>query len=189
MNRESRADSRGDMRETDLRHENGHWRNNSGTSAGDYLEQQAASSVRRHDYDAHSMASDLSPRASVTNAIPPPTVTVKSEFPTITRSKDQQSLTCLVTLEVVEKKWQNYQDTPGAPPIPSLPPSYDPQYAPPSPTGRSQYSFEQDAVSTKQKERDLEREREREREQEALAAITEELRLRVENWHGLDFNR
>lgn len=126
-------------------------------------------------------------RNSICNPIPPPKITVKSEFPTLSRSKVQQSLTCLITLEVGDKGWQNYSDD--VPPVPSLPQGYEQQYQPPSPSGRinSQYSFDRPETS-RQKERELEVERERD-QAEALAAITEELRQRVENWHGLDFNR
>jgi hypothetical protein len=193
LNRESRTGSRSEMGDSTMRHENGHWRNNSNMSGGDYVDQPPPPTapppvIRRHEYDYHSMENESSPRNSVSNPIPPPSLTVKSEFPTLSRSKVQQSLTCLVTLEVTEKKWQNYADD--LPAIPSVPTPilYDQQYqSPPSPTGRSQYSFDRpDALSGRSRERELEHERE---QQELLAGITEELRNRVENWHGLDFNR
>lgn len=189
MNRDGRAESRNETRDSSQRqHDSGHWRNNSGTSVSaseGYADPNNAAPVRRHDYDIQSMESELSPRNSMANPIHPPTVTVKSEFPTLTRSKVQQSLTCLVTIEVPQRKWQPMYNE-EVPPIPSLPAAYDQQYQPPSPTGRSQYSFERESSSARQQR---EREAERERELEALASITEDLRLRVENWHGLDFAR
>jgi hypothetical protein len=196
VTQELRGESRSEMRGSSLRHgaaravphESGHWRNDSNISGGDYSEPTQpipAATVRRNDYDAQSMESELNARRPpVVNPIPPPTVTVKSEFPTISRSKDQQSLTCLVTLDVSEKGWRSYDDD--ITPVPLLAQPYDQQYPPSSPTGRSQYSFDKsDGSSARQREREAERER----EQEILVGITEELRQRVENWHGLDFNR
>ncbi|KAA8907329.1 Pleckstrin homology domain-containing protein [Sphaerosporella brunnea] len=192
LNREGRTGSRSEMVEPAMRHENGHWRNNSNVSGGDYVDPPPPPSapppvIRRHEYDY--MDNELSSRNSVSNPIPPPALTVKSEFPTLSRSKVQQSLTCLVTLEVVGGKWQNYADDLPAVPSAPTPNLYDQQYpSPSSPTGRSsQYSFERaEAPSARSRERELEHERE---QQELLASITEELRNRVENWHGLDFNR
>lgn len=184
LTRDNRTGSRSEMGDSALRHENGHWRNNSNVSGGDYVEQPpsiAPPAIRRQDYDFHSMENEPSPRNSVSNPIPPPTLTVKSEFPTLNRSKTQQSLTCLVTLEVTQNKWQNYADD-----VPAVPSAYDSQYAPPSPTGRNQFSFDRPETSTRAREREAQLERE---EQDHLATITEELRQRVENWHGLDFNR
>lgn len=48
----------------------------------------------------------------------------------------------------------------------------------------AQYYDRQEAIDAQAREREAQREREA-----ALATITDELRLRVENWHGLDFNR
>jgi hypothetical protein len=187
---ESRTGSRSEMGESATRHESGHWRNNSNVSGGDYVDQPPPPNApppvaRRHEYDYHSMENEPNTRNSVSNPIPPPTLTVKSEFPTLSRSKVQQSLTCLITLDVTGGKWQNYaEDLPAVPSAPT-PTPYDQQYPPPSPSGRSsQYSFERS--DARSRERELEAERE---QQDLLASITEELRNRVENWHGLDFNR
>lgn len=183
LTRESRAESRNDIRESNPRTENGHWRNHSITTASDYVEAQTLHPGRRQEYDAQSMEGDLARPSSVSHPIPPPVVTVKSEFPTINRSKVQQSLTCLVAVEVPERKSNNFADD--VPAVPSTPQQYDRQYQSSSPTANSQHSLEgQDTQSTK-RERDLDRER----QQELLTHITEDLRLRVENWHGLDFNR
>jgi hypothetical protein len=145
-------------------------------SGMDYQESAQQVPVRRHDYDVQAMEASLSsPRPAVVNPIPAPTVTVKSEFPTLNRSRQQQSLTCLVTIEV---PLANHRDTPMdmglVPPFPSgaasdhsgmrsptgirspVPPSYTPQL---------------------------------QETPEELERITEELHHRVENWHGLDFSR
>ena len=184
LTREILSGSRSETGDPALRYENGHWRNSSGVSGGDYAEHPpsvALAPTRRQDYDFHSMENEPSPRNSVSNPIPPPTLTVKSEFPSLIRSKTQQTLTCLVTLEVGEKKWQNYADD-----VAAVPSAYDQQYAPPSPTGRGQFPFDLPEGSSRAGEREAQQER---AEQEHLAAITEDLRQRVENWHGLDFNR
>ena len=85
-----------------------HIRSDSGAtgvaSSGDYADTHNG---RRHDYDVQSMETSLSsPRGLLKSPIPAPTVTVRSEFPTLSRSRQQQSLTCLVTVEVVEGKWR-----------------------------------------------------------------------------------
>jgi hypothetical protein len=137
-----------------------------------YPETSTSGPPRRHDYDVQAMESSLtSPRASVTrNPIPPPSVSVRSEFPTLNRSRQQQTLTCLVTIEVPDNKWRpDPDDLRSAPPIPPV--RTEEVYArPPSPAQSAPrfYPYEQPEV---------------------LEEITESLRNRVENWHGLDFNR
>lgn len=179
-------DSRSDLR-SETRDPPGHWRSLSGTSAGDFPEAAPGQgTTRKHDYDIHSIESDLGrhtpPTNPSSNPIPPPIVVVKSEFPTITRSKGQQSLTCLVTVEVAERKWQAPTDElpppPMAPPppppvqsVPLLPPTYD---LPPSPSSKVLYS------SYEKQERE---------NRERLDQIMEDLSVRVDNWHGLDFNK
>ncbi|KAF2235771.1 von Willebrand and RING finger domain-containing protein [Viridothelium virens] len=155
-----------------------HARNDSGatgmaSSAGEreYTEAQHALS-RRHDYDVSSMETNLSsPRShAARNPIPPPNVTVRTEFPTLTRSRQQQSVTCLVTVEVMEGKWRpSPDDIRAAPPMPA--PRPDEFQSPQSPqAGRQRLQSIYES-------------------QEALDDITEELHSRVENWHGLDFSR
>lgn len=158
-----------------------HARNESGgtgaASSGEYTESQPNhnpnnNSGRRHDYDVHSMETALSsPRASITkNPIPAPTVTVRSEYPTLSRSRQQQSLTCLVTIEVPEGKWSpDPADLRGAPPLPPM--QQENAFSrskSPEPVRPNDWSFESP---------------------EALEEITEDLRVRVDNWHGLDFQR
>ena len=118
------------------------------------------------------METDLpSPRTSITrNPIPPPAVTVRSEFPTLGRSRQQQSLTCLITIEVPEGKW-----SPDPEDLRSVPPRSSMQQdggdaRPRSPTGsrHGDWPFESPEI---------------------LEEVTEDLRVRVDNWHGLDFQR
>ncbi|KAJ5171796.1 hypothetical protein N7492_004389 [Penicillium capsulatum] len=144
-----------------------HSRNGSAAgSSGDYQDGQHTSSGRRHDYDVQAMESDLSPRIGVTkNPIPAPIVTVRSEFPTMNRSRQQQSLTCLITVEVPEGNWRadaedlrhtpSGQQQPDEPFTPRFGDSQELQYEP----------------------------------TENLDEIAEDLRNRVDNWHGLEFAR
>ena len=129
---------------------------------------------RRHDYDVQSMETAISsPRASMTkNPIPAPTVTVRSEYPTLTRSRQQQSLTCLVTIEVPEGKWRpDPADIRGAPVMPPLQQDSNTfSNRPKSPVQAPQNDWQFESNET-------------------LEEITEDLRVRVDNWHGLDFQR
>jgi hypothetical protein len=148
-----------------------HSRNGSAAgSSGDYDAQQQ-SNGRRHDYDVQAMESDLSPRAApMKNPIPAPTVTIRSEFPTLNRSRQQQSLTCLVTVEVPEGVWHPDSDdlrqtSSGA---------SQPQDEPYGGVVRFPTA---DARSIQYEP------------QENLDEIAEDLRTRVDNWHGLEFSR
>ena len=129
---------------------------------------------RRHDYDVQSMETALSsPRASITkNPIPAPSVTVRSEYPTLTRSRQQQSLTCLVTIEVPEGKWRpDPADLRGAPILPSVQQDSNTfSNRPVSPMKSQQPEWQTEPP-------------------EVLEEVTEDLRVRVDNWHGLDFQR
>lgn len=154
---------------------NGHARNDSevtgGSSAG-YSETATSGPPRRHDYDVQSMEAGLiSPRSSVSrNPIPTPSVSVRSEFPTLNRSRQQQTLTCLVTVEVPDNKWRpDPDDLRSAPPVPGPRPE-DTYARPPSPAQSAPRFYPYESP-------------------EVLDEITENLRMRVENWHGLDFNR
>lgn len=153
-----------------------HARNDSGAtglaSSGEYGESHHTNGGRRHDYDVQSMEADLSsPRTSITkNPIPAPTVTVRSEFPTLSRSRQQQSLTCLITVEVSDGKWTpDPDDLRSVPPISSYP--RDDGHG----RSRSPPPSRQPVWSTESAE--------------LLEEITEDLRVRVDNWHGLDFQR
>jgi len=148
-------------------------------SSGEYKSEYNEShnnTGRRHDYDVQSMETALSsPRASITkNPIPPPTVTVRSEYPTLTRSRQQQSLTCLVTIEVPEGKWRpDPADLRGAPILPPMQQdsnTFNNSRRPQSPAKSQQADWQSESP-------------------EVLEEITEDLRVRVDNWHGLDFQR
>ncbi|KAK2679774.1 von Willebrand factor, type A [Fusarium oxysporum f. sp. vasinfectum] len=115
-------------------------------SSGGYPETTQSGPARRHDYDVQAMeTTPASPRPMTRNPIPAPIVTVRSEFPTLNRSRQQQTLTCLVTVE----------EAYGRPPSPAR---SAPRF----------YPYE----ST-----------------EVLEEMTDSLRNRVDNWHGLDFSR
>jgi hypothetical protein len=148
-----------------------HTRNDSGTNASSSeFEQQ--SHPRKHDYDLHAMETSV-PNAQIhepRNSIPAPSVTVRSEFPTLTRSRQQQSLACLVTIEVPEGRWPLEQphNTPPVPPLPT-------DGFPPNNHNRPRHEPSQSFVPYESPE--------------VLEEITEELRVRVDNWHGLEFQR
>lgn len=141
-------------------------------SSTGYPETNVSGPARRHDYDVQAMETNLiSPRASVTrNPIPPPFVSVRSEFPTLTRSRQQQTLTCLVTIEVPDNKWRPDPD--------------DLRTAPPVPAIRTEEVFDRTASPERNAPRFYPYE-----PPEVLEEITENLRLRVDNWHNLDFSK
>ena len=153
-----------------------HARNGSGNtgaaSSADYNEPTPTNGGRKHDYDVQSMETDLSsPRASMArNPIPAPTVTIRSEYPTLNRSRQQQSLTCLVTIEVPEGNWRpDPEDLRGAPQLPSTQQEnglVDPKS--PATSRHPEWQLETP---------------------ELLESVTQDLRVRVENWHGLEFTR
>ena len=104
------------------------------------------------------------------NPIPPPAVTVRSEYPTLNRSRQSQTLTCLITIEVPEGKWSpDPEDLRSAPQLSAMQAEKE-VVQPQSPeSGRSeQWSAESPEV---------------------LEEVTKDLRVRVDNWHGLDFSR
>ena len=180
-NREAREPNRRDSRDTSSQRDRverltnnsrqQHTRNDSvatatGSSANEN-DSQLQNSGRRHDYDVQAMESDLSPRQAATkNPIPSPIVTVRSEFPSLNRSRQQQSLTCLVTIEVPDGNWQPDLD--------------DLRHAPPPPQEEFQQSSVKSPVTRPMRPPPYE---------EGLEDMSEELRLRVDNWHGLDFQR
>ncbi|KAK2778313.1 hypothetical protein FQN53_001838 [Emmonsiellopsis sp. PD_33] len=158
----------GSMRQQHSRSDSG---NTGVASTADYGDSQHNSTGRRHDYDVQAMESDLSPRPGMTkNPIPPPIVTVRSEFPTLNRSRQQQSLTCLVTVEVPDGNWHPDADDLRHTAHISQPRTEELQSPTrPGPGSRPlPVHFEA---------------------QEALEEITEDLRMRVDNWHGLEFQR
>lgn len=147
-----------------------HVRNDSGATGAD-SSAEYADTQRRHDYDVQAMEASLSsPRVVRKNPIPPPIVTVRSEFPTLNRSRQQQSLTCLVTIEVPVGRWTPLpDDTQSIPPLPSI--KHEERYGrskSPAPSRHLEQSPESSRV---------------------LDELTEDLHSRVDNWHGLDFSR
>jgi hypothetical protein len=152
-----------------------HTRNDSATtgiaSSGDYNDGQHHSTGRKHDYDVQAMESDLPRAGAIKNPIPAPIVTVRSEFPTMNRSRQQQPLTCLVTVEVPDGQWRpDMEDLRFAPPNAPLPSEdvYSPVQSPRTSVPARPTPYEP---------------------QENLDEISEELRFRVDNWHGLEFQR
>lgn len=140
-----------------------------------YPETSASGPHRRYDYDVQSMENGVtSPRSSaLRNPIPTPLVSVRSEFPTITRSKQQQTLTCLITVEVPDQKWMADPEdlrTGNASLGTATVRSDDHYQRPPSPARSAPRFLPYESA-------------------EVLDEITENLRVRVENWHGLDFGR
>lgn len=114
-----------------------------------------------------------SPRGITRNPIPAPIVTVRSEFPTLNRSRQQQTLTCLVTVEVPDNKWRPDPEDLGAP-APQPPPvvnrAEETYGRPPSPARSAPRFYPYEST-------------------EVLEEMTDSLRNRVDNWHGLDFSR
>jgi hypothetical protein len=143
-------------------------------SSGGYPETQNGPPQRRHDYDVQAMeTTPASPRAITRNPIPTPTVTVRSEFPTINRSRQQQTLTCLITVEVPDTKWRpDPEDLGSAPPAPTPTTAKieDAFARPPSPARSAPRFYPYESA-------------------EVLEEMTESLRNRVDNWHGLDLGK
>ncbi|OAA78008.1 von Willebrand factor, type A [Akanthomyces lecanii RCEF 1005] len=149
------------------------------TSSGGYPETTQSGPQWRHDYDVQAMeTSPGSPQRAITrNPIPSPMVTVRSEFPTISRSRQQQTLTCLITIEVPDNNWKPDPEDLGSNSVarqPSLGRIDDiatyaasPQQPAPAPAPKF-YPYESPA---------------------ALEEARQSLNRRVESWHGLDFER
>jgi hypothetical protein len=139
---------------------------------------QSGPPPRRHDYDLQAMETTPgSPRPMTRNPIPAPSVTVRSEFPTLNRSRQQQTLTCLVTIEVPDNKWRpDPEDLGAAAPHVSTTGSIvnaridEVAARPPSPARSAPKFYPYESA-------------------EVLEEMTESLRNRVDNWHGLDFSR
>ncbi|GKT88492.1 von Willebrand factor type A domain-containing protein [Colletotrichum tofieldiae] len=88
-------------------------------------------------------------------------------------SRQQQTLTCLITVEVPDNKWRpDPEDLGSAPPgPPAVNARIDDAFArPPSPARSAPRFFPYES-------------------REVLEEMTEHLRNRVDNWHGLDFSR
>jgi hypothetical protein len=142
-------------------------------------ETHGPTTTRKHDYDVHSMETNISARNSISkNPIPSPNVTIRSEFPTVTRSRLQQTLTCLITVEVPEGKWR-----PDPSDLRGVSPTHNRQVSVPS---AEETLVNTAAPNTPQLDHEPFVPYD---SPEVLEDITEDLRLRVDNWHGLDFQR
>lgn len=176
-NRDSRPLDNYDGRDRSIRQSMhpkiGHLRHNSDNTHSPsvaYSETVVSASQGRYDYDRQiSELGVTSPAlSSVRNPIPSPNVVVRPEFPSLNRSREQQSLTCIVTIEVPDVNWKpNLEDLRR---IPSPTPPEESYTRPPSPAHSAPRQFSYHSP-------------------EELLEITEILRNRVENWHGLDFSR
>lgn len=162
-------------------HPHGHGRNTSGdtgmmstvVSTTDYAETQH---TRRQDYDAQSMRTSSSAgRRATRNPIPAPTVTVRSEFPTLSKSRQQQSLTCLVTVEVVDGKWQANAEEMRA--------AYSHQ------SGPEENLSKPKSFRSQESHRPIDSVHEAYTYKENLESVKHDLFKRVDNWHGLDVTR
>lgn len=148
-----------------------HSRTNSGNeSSGDHHSQENFAASRQHAYDVHAMESTLPDEMikPYRPAIQPPLVLVRSEFPTITRSSHQQSLTCLVTVEVPDTR--------------SSQQGFDNHMSSAAPAAQSinatSFSFHtaQDQFAPLQTSLELIR-------------ATADLKSKIDNWHGLEFSK
>ena len=147
------------------------------TSSNGYPETMQSGPPRRHDYDLQAMETTPgSPRSVSRNPIPAPIVTVRSEFPTVNRSRQQQTLTCLVTIEVPDNNWRpNPQDFGLSPPPPAMNNRMDAATARSTSPAQSASTGGAAALVYESPE--------------VLENVTENLHSRVDNWHSLDFNR
>jgi hypothetical protein len=161
----------------------GHGRNTSGdtgvmstvVSTTDYAETHH---TRRQDFDAQSMRTSSSTGrrgGAARNPIPAPTVTVRSEFPTLSKSRQQQSLTCLVTVEVVDGKWQANPE--------------DMRAASSHQSGPEDMHSKAKSFRSQESHRPIDSIHETYTYKENLESVKHDLFKRVDNWHGLDVTR
>ena len=182
QNRDSKDSQRERIERYGMSPRQDHNRNLSGGTGGasmgasmDYPDMQGQNGGRRHDYDVQSMETTLSPRASLSkNPIPPPAVTVRSEYPTLNRSRQSQTLTCLITIEVLEGTWSpRPEDIRSAPVMPLSVSEKEVVVNPRSPISGRHGDHSGWSSETP----------------EELEQVTQDLQNRVDNWHGLDFTR
>ncbi|SMQ48566.1 unnamed protein product [Zymoseptoria tritici ST99CH_3D7] len=137
----------------------------------DHSEALADSEFRPQDPDLQSIMTSAS-RTVPKNPIPTPIVTVRSEFPTLTKSRHLQSLTCLITVEVPEGKWNPQPEDIRSPPLVPSTISQEP-YRPTRFVRSPKIPRPVDSIH----------------EDTGFEEAKEELLNRVENWHGLEFDR
>lgn len=103
------------------------------------------------------------------NPIPAPNIHIKSEYPNLIRSKDAQTLICVVTVEVPDGRWKPSKDELGQ--LRRIPET------------RSAQSNHSDSDDGPEDEEDWEE------NMEDLERAERLLKDRVDNWHGLPFAR
>ena len=183
---------------------NGTYRTSGGMSGASGL------SWKRHpEYDRVSVDSETASQRSqrAKNPIPNPQITIKSEYPTLTRSRQQQNLTCLVTVEVPEGKWQpDMEDLRSMRPRLSQTVERTHRHGPSNasqrsaggpgiggggPGGGGGGGAGNKHVGGRQMQMQMGGARMPEplESEEELQRVTEDLHSRVDNWHGLDFSR
>ena len=178
MNRDSRDSQRMRIERLGIGHGlhgvQSHSRNDSGNASSTDYANDNAGNARKHDYDLHAMETTVQGTQikESKQPIPVPIVTVRSEYPTLTRSRQQQSVTCLVTIEVPEGKWQGQMD--------------EAQHTPPVPQLPTDSGF---GISSMHRQQARHKAPSVYESSEILGEVTEELRARVDNWHGLEFQR
>ena len=170
------------------------------TSSAGYAETTQSGPQWRHDYDLQAMeATPGSPQRNITrNPIPSPMVTVRSEFPTINRSRQQQTLTCLITIEVPDNKWRPDPEDIGSPNM-QRHPSYgkiDEVTAISNSTNNNNNNNNQNQIQNNFHASPVHTPAPTPgprfhpyESAEVLEEMTESLYNRVDNWHGLDFSR
>ena len=156
-----------------------HARNASGETgrASTQYTEPNSTTGRKHEHDSRTFETHAThTRQIAKNPIPAPTVTVRSEFPTLNKSRQQQSLTCLVTVEVVDGNWlasvEDLRNPPSTAPLVEQAQT-KPKTKAPSTNGSGRHPV--DSIHGE--------------ESHALEEVKDQLYKRVDNWHGLDFAR
>lgn len=132
-------------------------------------------SPQQHTHSPHVLGSiaaeeSIKPRRAAT---PAPLVVVRSEFPTISRSSQQQTLTCLVTVEVPETRRHRYAGT---------------LNTAASTTKRRVQAVPREGSTTHSNKGNFDSFTSIESSEE-LSQLTTDLKAKVDNWHGLEFSR
>ncbi|KAJ8610971.1 hypothetical protein MRB53_038184 [Persea americana] len=136
----------------------------------DQVRQPTRSPRQGHAPQISSTSSTPPVPAFLSSPIPPPIISLRSEYPSIQRSTKQQNLTCLVTVEVPQQKWLAHAQQL------HLLPSTEPEV--PAPADSAIGSTAGDSEGKPQV-----------LSADAAAATAEALRSCVDNWHGLDFSK
>lgn len=150
-----------------------HSRNNSENEALQKLAEHPASS-RQHTFDQNpdGPAASKEPNKPQNATCWPPVVTVRSEFPTIIRSSHQQTLTCLVTVEVPESRHRHFTESPKIS-APAAKPFHDIV----APTESFTFHSSDGEILRNPNS------------SESRDRLVSDLKEKVEDWHGLDVTR